>query len=316
MKRGIFTSSLAILVCLFLFSGCNWDPMGISEPWQNTVNKEPCNGASELCDMAYDEVVYPSTHYSYSYDLGVTQFFQPHQEYPVRRQLLDGVRAVTLEISEYEGDIVVMHENEAIRSLLTPDIYANLMGHESASRPLGEIKEFLDNNPREIITLFIESELSASELEAELARAELTPHAHVQTDANWPTLEEMIDNEKRLVIFTNNIDAASSVDHFHYTWLHARETNRNISDADDFDCDLEQGNATNELVILNHYVVPLLGGGSQGDAETVNEFEFLLDRTVSCWQATGQKPNFINIDLYRTGDLFTVCDSLNRMETP
>ena len=93
--------SLLFPVCIFLIAlttGCSWDPVGISEPWQSEATQLPCNGHPELCDTPFDEVVFPTTHNAYNYETGVTQFFQPNQDFPIRRQLLDGVRGLMLDV--------------------------------------------------------------------------------------------------------------------------------------------------------------------------------------------------------------------------
>lgn len=316
MKRGIFTSCLLLLVPLFFFTACNWDPVGISEPWQSTVEKEPCNGDPSLCDKAYNEVVYPTTHNSYNYDLGPTQFFQPNQQYPVRRQLLDGVRGLMLDISEYQNDIVVMHRNPDIIALLTEDIYAALLGYESASSPLGQIKTFLDENPREVVSIIVESDLPGTTIEDEFNSAGLVDYIYTPTGTTWPTLEEMIDSNRRLVVYTENSAAAGNPAWLLYAWDNIHDTDFSVSDSDDFNCNLNRGSTNNDLYLMNHWIVPLLGGGDPNGAAEVNDFDFLMSRTLDCWQATGVKPNFVAVDLYRTGDLFAVCDSLNALETP
>lgn len=314
MKYGKLAYLFLITFGFLTLTSCNWDPQGISEPWLTEETKEPCNGDPELCDKAYDQVVYPTTHNSYNYEFGVTQFFQPNQQHPVRRQLLDGIRGLMLDMSEFEGEVVVMHRNEDIIALLTEQIYASFMGYEPATRPLGDVKNFLDENPREVVTIILESRLDGPTLETTFNAAGLTDYTYAHPGGDWPTLEEMIESNRRLVVFTDNENAAGNPAWLNYVWDHSFETDFDVTDPNDFNCSVNRGDINHNFFILNHWVRPLLGGGDPDAAAEVNEMTFLMDRSMECWQNTNHKPNFVTVDFYEFGHLFEVCDSLNHME--
>ena len=316
MKRGVFTilSFCLILVCSWMFTGCQWDPVGISEPWLTEEPEEPCNGDPSLCGKAYNEVVFPSTNNSYNYEFGVTQFNPANQPYPVRRQLMDGIRAVNLDLSELEGDVVVINRNETAIDLVGLETYAGIVGFETAQRPLREIAEFLEANPREVVTVFLDTELDGATVEAEFQSAGLEEYLHINRTGFGTTLEEMIELNQRLVVFSTNSDIAGDPVWLHDAWANCHDTGTDAGSADDLSCELNQGSNSNPLSILNHWVVPLLGGGSASEASEVNEFDFLFERATDCWEVNNARPNFIMVDYYGNGDLFEVCDSLNRLE--
>ena len=43
----------------------------------------------------------------------------------------------------------------------------------------------------------------------------------------------------------------------------------------------------------------------------VNEYNFLLERALTCEEERGHIPNFSAVDFYAIGDLFRVVDTLN-----
>ena len=259
----------------------------------------PCNGDTALCHKGYDEVVYPTTHNSYSYVYGHTQWWAPNQEFPIYRQLNDGIRAVELDVYDNEGTRVVYQA--------FPEI-----GFEEFAKVCGELTDFLDENPREVVTLFINSSVDPDLLEADMNAAGLFGYVYQHDHTgNWPTLLELIDSGKRLVIFAEDEQTGDAENWYPYAWSRITQTNRSYFDAEDFDCELENSSG-NELFRVNHWVsIPILGTANQAAAEEANAFSNLNTRALSCWQAEGHIPNFVVVDFYDTGDILAVADSLN-----
>ena len=93
---------------------------------------------------------------------------------------------------------------------------------------LQEFSDFLENNPREVITFFIEDRLKNNALfttvlgQANLSKHLLnTKHFGRGTKA-WPTLEEMASELGRLVVFSDNKDETSVIA---YTYNYVIENN-------------------------------------------------------------------------------------------
>jgi len=122
----------------------------------------------------------------------------------------------------------------------------------------------------------------------------------------------MIDNDNRLVIFTDVDDASSSQDWYHYVWNYAVETHYSVNTINDFTCDFNRGNPLNDLFIFNHFVTDAnLGYGLYNESNDVNANPFSINRALDCQIQTNKFPNFVTLDYYELGDGLAVVDQLN-----
>ena len=252
-----------------------------------------CNGGSQLCDRAYDEVAYATTHNAYSN--ATDGFIGPNQEFAVPRQLSDGIRGLMLDAYILDGEVVQYHG--------LPDL-----GTYPLVTTLNEIREFMEANPREVVTLIFESYVDGDEIAGVFEEAGLVDLAHSQsTDAPWPTLGEMIEDGKRLVVFTD-LDGGAR-DWYLPVWDFAFETNYSFAEPEDLSCDPNRGNPENSLFILNHFLTQTFG--SEELAEQVNFNPLLEDRIEECALRNDRLPNFVTVDFYNIGDTLADVAALN-----
>lgn len=261
-----------------------------------------CNGYAALCSKRYDEVAYLTTHNAYN--AGENNFLMPNQNYGITKQLNDGVRGLMLDVHNLLGTPVVYHG-------------VPVMGTATFSSVLDEIKTFLDNNPDEVVTVILESYVSSATIESSLSTAGLLPQAFAKDSTMaWPTLQEMINTGKRLVLFSDVDDGTAAQDWYMYVWDHAVETQFSVSDTASFDCSFNRGDPANDLFIFNHFISDALTGtGSETQAAVANSNPFMLNRIQHCMQATGKFPNFVTVDFYDKGDALAVVNTLNGVNT-
>ncbi|MDD3877106.1 MAG: phosphatidylinositol-specific phospholipase C domain-containing protein [Bacteroidales bacterium] len=258
-----------------------------------------CNGAFNLCQKRYDKVAYLTTHNAYNNT--ENNFSLPNQTYNITRQLNDGVRALMIDVYDKNGEPTVYHG-------------FSVFGSEPLSNNLYEIKNFLDNNPNEIVTVIFETYTTPVAIEQSLQQTGLFSYLFVKNPMSaWPTLQEMIDSNKRLVVFSEKNDAGPNQDWYHFLWEHAVETHFSVSSPDNFMCDFNRGQEENDLFIFNHFITGSLGTGSISQAEIVNANPFFYDRISDCIQVHNKFPNFITVDFYETGNCFDVIDALNNL---
>lgn len=255
-----------------------------------------CNGDTSLCARRYDEVCYVTTHNAFNYQ---GPFFFPNQTYPVSTQLQDGVRALMLDVYWYNNQATVYHSS-------------NFLGNAPLSGLLGDIKDFLDQHPGEVVTIILESYISAAQTEDAFQAAGLLPYCHVQVAGQpWPTLAAMIQANTRLVVMTDANDTQGRP-WLHHVWDHAVETHFTAYSRADFDCAYNRGDSTHPLFILNHFVTQNpLGYGLPDSAAAINARGYLQSRAMGCWAATGKRPNFLTVDFYEKGDVFDVAQAIN-----
>ena len=261
------------------------------------ISHAQCNGSLDLCSKQYNEVAYLTTHNAFNSDQDGLLF--PNQTYNIASQLNDGVRGLMIDVyNDLFGTPVVYHSIIALGYIPLSDIF-------------NDIKIFLDNNPNEVITIILECYVTANDIEDEINQAGLSNYLYTH-NATWPTLQNMIDNDNRLVIFSDVDDASSSQDWYHYVWEYAVETHYSVGNINDFTCDFNRGDPLNDLFIFNHFVTDAtLGYGLYNESNDVNANPFFINRALNCQTQTNKFPNFVTVDYYELGDGLAVVDQLN-----
>jgi hypothetical protein len=257
-----------------------------------------CNGARQLCDRAYDAVSYPTTHNAMSN--AEEGWLGPNQDFGITRQLDDGVRALMLDLWYFGGDVVLCHGGDVFPCDLT--------GMKPLVDGLAEIKDFLDRRPDEVVSIIFESYVSEADVSAAFVASGLIDYVHAQPLGDpWPTLRQLIAANTRLVVFTD--DSSASLPWHHYVWHYAWETPFSAAQPSDFTCAKNRGSLSNSLFILNHFLTQVIGRPDL--AAMVNYDPFFVDRALQCESESGRLPNFVTVDYYDIGDLFSVVDTLN-----
>lgn len=275
------------------FGAATLDTTGIKEVCLPSAAVHACNGAPELCDRRFDEVSYATTHNAMSN--AQNGFSGPNQQYDVTRQLEDGVRGLMLDTHYDAGTVKLCH------SFCT-------LGSRPLVSTLVEIRQFLEQNPYEIVSIIFESYVSAADTQASFAAAGLLPYVHAQGVADpWPTLRQMIAADRRLVVFTDS--GGGTYPWYHHVWNYAFETHYSFASPEDLSCAPNRGNPSNRLFILNHFLTRIFG--SRDLAEMINHNPLFIDRAHACETANAALPNFVTVDFHDIGDVFAVVDELN-----
>lgn len=259
--------------------------------------KSQCNGSQKLGNKKYNEVAYLTTHNAYN--SASEGFTFPNQNLSISEQLAMGVRGFMLDVYDLKGTSTVYHAKK-------------ILGKAPFTSVLQDIKVFLDDNPNEVVTIILECYTMASEIEKDLKSIGLFNYLYAHTNTQWPTLQEMIENNTRLVLFTDRKDAALEQNWYHYIWDHAIETHFTVHNVNDFNCDFNRGDSTKELFILNHFATKsLLGTGNKRASEVANTNPFFINRVLQCYHATQKFPNFITVDFVELGNAMEVVNEMN-----
>jgi uncharacterized protein (DUF2384 family) len=105
---------------------------------------------------------------------------------------------------------------------------------------LEEIKQFLQKNPREILTLILESYVTAESVRKVFVQKGLLDWLYAHTaGVPWPTLQEMIERRQRLVVFTDREGGAFPG--YHKIWDFAWDTPWSNKKPEDFSCKPHRG---------------------------------------------------------------------------
>ena len=260
-----------------------------------------CNGFVQLCDRAYDAVSYPTTHNAMSN--AEEGWLVPNQNFAVPMQLGDGVRALMLDTWYFGGQVVLCHGGDVFP--------CDLSGMKPLVDGLADIADFLARRPNEVVSIIFESYVSEADVETAFAAAGLAGQTHVQAVGEpWPTLRSLIEDDHRLVVFTD--DSHAALPWHHYVWDFAWETHFSFENPQDFSCAINRGSMDNSLFILNHFLTRFVG--SPQLADMVNHNPLFIDRAEQCLSESGRLPNFVTVDYYDIGDLFSVVQNLNGLD--
>lgn len=253
-----------------------------------------CNGADELCDRRFDQVSYVTTHNAMAN--AEDGFRNGNQNNSVSHQLADGVRAFMLDTYFYEGAVQLCHADCAF------------FGHRLLIDTLNEMRVFLEDHPREVISIIFEAYATAEQTEQAFSESGIMKFVHVQPlGEQWPTLRQLIDSDKRLVVFTDRDRGALAW--YHFVWDYAFETPFSFEKPADLVCTKNRGNAASSLFILNHFLTR--GVGDPRLARLINFNPLFVDRAHQCMTEDERLPNFVTVDFYDIGDVFAVVDDLN-----
>jgi hypothetical protein len=303
-----------------------------------------CNGSADLCDRRLDQVVFLGTHNSMSAASEPGWYFVEHYT-GITAQLDAGVRALFLDTwYGYDtGDGVASVERDFVLSKLPPDRYSAEV-REAARRliraqdppedqapgtylchaycelgatpfapMLRNINVFLEQNPGEVILLFIQDQVTPEDTAKAFISSGLVKRVYYHVPGEpLPTLREMIERDERVVVLAENVN--SGVDWY----LHARdlvqETPFLAPTPADFRCEAGRGSPQNPIFVLNHWLST--SPPSPIDAEAVNAFDFLHARVAECERERGRTANVIVVNFSEVGDAKLVVDVLNGVAEP
>lgn len=287
-------------------------------------------------DTPYDGAAYLTAHNAHANEEDGWTYRQ--QTHNIVSQFKLGVRGFMVDIYRSHNDIVLCHEpngysqftaeqadSDVTRCLVTRMSKASTLSLrlKPFRETLADIKSLLDQNPREIITLFLENHISRASdaLVIEMMR-ELGLDRYVYNkpkDGGWPTLGEMRKNNQRLVVFDDqNNPAFMPVSEYQETqynlnrYPHCEMRNHAVNPKPEHPRD-EAG--TKKLFCLNHFYS--LSGWKNGlmpfsdGYNEVNSFKRIMARVLECNKRSAFLPTFIALDYVEVGDGLEVVTHLN-----
>lgn len=157
----------------------------------STLASTACNGEDALCSRRYSNVTFVGAHDSAFFGPFVTE----NQNINVSAQLALGVRFLQAQTHNLNGVIEMCHTS------------CFELNAGPLSDYLAPVKTFLDANPNEVVSLLLTNgdAISVNNFASVFAAAGLveyvfTPSGTLTLD-QWPTLQTMIDNGTRLVVW-------------------------------------------------------------------------------------------------------------------
>ncbi len=280
-----------------------------------------CNGHIELCDRRVDEVVFAGSHNAMSsealgWDLAL-------QKGDMVAQLDHGVRALLIDAlywgEQGELDGAATPESKAVVEAALGDDRPRpgawlchgfcALGATELRSGLADIALWMEAHPREVVMIIVQDEISFDDLSAAAEAGGLRDLAYVHHRGTpFPTLGEMIDSGRRLLIYGENLGSPDTW--YQNAWDDAfTETPFTFAVRSDFSCRPNRGRPENPLFLMNHWLTT--GLPVEESAAVVNSREVLIQRVDECLRERGRRPTVIATDFVEVGDLISVVDELN-----
>jgi hypothetical protein len=315
------------------------------------VTPTSCNGYAALCDRPLNEVAFPATHNSMA-SVTLSSWLFGQQDGTIRDQLGYGIRGLLIDtyygFPEKDGvrtDLASLPKRqlavqeigeeavkaaERIRSRLGEQklgprqIYLCHtfceLGAVTLSSALADLRSFLVSHPGEVIIVINQDEgVAPADIERAFGDAGLLDLVYRGPFGPFPTLREMIDSGRRLVVMAENdaddvswypLAFRNLLQETPYTFKStAQLTEPSQLEAS---CRANRGPAAAPLFLVNNWVdtspVPRASA-----AATVNAHSALLRRIETCQRIRRRIANLVAVDFYKRGDVLGVVRALNRV---
>lgn len=311
----------------------------------------PCEGHQALCSRPLDQVALAATHNAMSAPL--PGWYSAEQEKPIADQLADGVRGLLFDtyyadrlpngrLRTEGGDDSKLRTQARDAGISSSTIDAGLrlrerigfsgtgarglylchgfceLGGTPLETVLRQLRDFLLANPNQVVVVINEDYVKPADFVAAVDGAGLGSLVYKgPTSSGWPTLQQMIDSDQRVVFLAERHAGAAPWYHPVYESI-TEETPyyfKSVSQLTDpaqlaASCAPNRGPASAPLFLMNGWVssnpAPL-----PSNAVKVNAYGPLLRRARECERIRHHIPNLVAVDFYRSGNVFGVVDALN-----
>ena len=377
----------ASVVLIILIGVGAWVTTSSARAKSGENDQRKCNGYAQLCDKRLDEVALLGAHNAMSTSADPGWLFY-EQTKSIPAQLDYGVRALlvkthygipttvnvtgsNLVITDSVAELSVnpvdkddQYSNEqqkqakqlqadikvdpSLRDIYLCHVYCEY-GSTKFTTALGYIRQFLNNNPDNVIMLFVGDYVSKDDTEKALRESKLLDRTwNYDASAPLPTLGQLIDDGRNLVMlsefsgpppgwntrgygifqdtpFTFRKDAelfAPGSPRYTGTATVDGPVDAVVSGPDGTatwtrdwtgvpSCAPDRGTPDSPLFQINHWVTPAGAAPTVGEAKVVNAYDVLMPRVTDCMTQRGRFPTIVGVNFVETGDALRVVDELN-----
>jgi hypothetical protein len=335
-----------LLVVASIGLGIWWLASPAAVPTLAGTFKDQCNGAAELCDRPLDKVVFAGAHNAMS-AADYPGWMFPNQEAGMAVQLRHGIRALLFDVHNgipVAGRVKTVLEDEPgsrekFEKALGPEgvaaamrIRDRLVGPpegpkgpylchgfcELGARPLADalrdIRDFLVENPGEVILIVIEDYVPPADIASAFAESGLLELVYKgKAGPPWPTLRQMIQANERVLVTAEN--ETGDVAWYHKAYDVTQETPYHFEAADQLSCKANRGGDGKGFFLMNHWI-DTTPAPRPSNAAVVNQRDYLLARVRQCEAERGKRPTILAVDFALTGDVVGAAAELNGVAMP
>ena len=279
-----------------------------------------CHGYAEYCLRSYDNFTFPETHNAYSaLEDGV--FMGVNHYTGLQAQWDGGIRAFMVDThhvtSDNTGPEDVRFCHGSPNSFPHPCSYSEIDAFEWLTLLNSLMNSSGNNCPMycgDVVTLLIENYVPAEHLNNLFNKTGMSDRIYIHSFGDvWPDIGDLILSGKDLVVFWEQTGNQQ------YPWLHdfgefGWTTNYGEDNQDEMKCTIHRGNGSQPVWHLNHWLTSIFGVADPSRSNEVNDYYFLLNRSLECWEIMDNRPTFIAVDYWEDGEITNVTITLNKME--
>ena len=272
---------------------------------QNRLPTEPCNGSAENCDKAYTDVTFPETHNAHSSLDEDYNYLAANHRLNLSQQWDAGYRAFMLDL----------HHSRYSESLDNTSFCHGecVLGSQNAVELLSLLHQKMNASTRDVVTILFEIYVPYTHIEYILNMSGLIDKAHIQTlGDSWPTLGSMVESQRNLVVFIEG-DFDDQYPYLHNFVEHGWTTNYGERQPEEMTCEVHRGDSSQPVWHMNNWLSVERGTSDWTRAPVVNDYDFLLNRSLDCWEFHGKRPTFVAVDWWTDGEAVNVTRTLNEM---
>ncbi|KAL9231753.1 hypothetical protein vseg_006939 [Gypsophila vaccaria] len=266
---------------------------------------QPLNPFSKVKGLPFNKYSWLTSHNSFARlgqksATGALLVAPTNQQDSVTSQLQNGVRGLMLDMYDFENDVWLCHS-------FGGQCY-NFTAFQPAVNVLREIQSFLDANPTEIITIIIEDYVTSPKgltkvFDAAGLRKFWFPVSRMPKNGeDWPTVDDMIQKNQRLVVFTSKASKEAS-EGIAYEWKYLVENQYGNGGMVAGSCPNRaesppMNTTSRSLVLVNYFPsAPNLAQACKHNSAP------LINMLNTCYNSAGKRwANFVAVDFYKRSD--------------
>ncbi|KAG5993608.1 hypothetical protein E4U43_003454 [Claviceps pusilla] len=291
----------------------------------STSTDQPCNNSPLLCGRAYSAVTHMGAHNSaFMRDDSTSNSLSGNQFQNATLALDAGLRLLQVQVHKLNSTLELCHSSCALLDAGPLEAW------------LSAIHGWMVANPRDVVTLLLVNSdgAPASDFAPVFERSGLAAMAYDPASDSrsfpWPTLQDMITANTRLVTFITNIHASPAAPYLMPEFSHVFETRYQISDLAGFNnCTVarpsraapaDQGLASGYLSLVNHFKYQRVFAGfripdvdsidlvNSPDTTALGNLGTHLQQCKTEWKRV---PNFVLVDFWNRGNVTAALDAMN-----
>ena len=267
-----------------------------------------CNGYQDLCNRKYSNVTHIGAHDSYA--VGKLGSLGSNQEANVTVQLEDGIRLLQIQTHASSG-----HQDSNPSGLSLCHTSCALKNGGTLESYLRQVKQFLDQNKNEIVTLVITnpdnkpvSNFAKAFENTGLNSMAYRANSNSISKNDWPTLQDLISQNQRVVAF---LDYKADVNQAKYILPEFQNIWENPYDqtSSNFNCTPDRyiHGTQNKMYLINHFknskvISNKISSPDTDHIKDTNSVSSILKDANHCARQQNAYPTFVLVDYYSQGN--------------